>query len=453
MKKKKRRGISIGTVVMLLLTVITLGLSLRFIPLIAGQTALKLNDAQSIVSAITENLSLPELTLSDIPIFQTASQQEEKASPAPTFGQISSAEETPTPAPSLEPTPTPLPQKRSFSLTAAGAFAVDRTIASSCYYKESETYDFSPLLNHIADAVSGDLKVFTFENLIVEGQKLSDLNAPPELMDAVKEAGFDLAFLGTEKAMNLGLDGLGQTMNALKGQGFSVAGAYETAEDAGKAVLMDINGVQVAVLHYTETIGDTSKARIKKENAAFALPVIQAEAIASDIAAARGQGAQVVIVSAHWGNANTHTPTKAQLATAQRIADAGADVILGAHSQAVQPIVYLTGHRADGSEKQTLVAYSLGALMTSLRESVNIASVLLHVNISYNPVTQAVAFEEVSYSPVYFWRHKDDGRTVYDAVLSAKEPPENMAQDQITVMERALKRVNDTLKDSVAVQR
>ena len=453
MKKKKRRGISMGTVFMLVITLATLVVSLQLIPMLAGQTALKLGDAQTIVSALTNELHLPALQLADIPIFHSGETPPPYDPPAPTLGEIGlpskETAETATPAP----TPTPVPQKRSFTLTAAGSFGLDKAIYQSCYYKESETYDFSPILGHIADAVTGDLKVFTFENLIDSNQKISDLNAPSEAMDAVKEAGFDLAFLGHEKAMNLGLSSLGQTIGALSGQGFSVVGGYDSKADAERQLIMDINGVQVAVLHYTETIADAGQKNIKKEDAAFALPLMKAPIIAADIAAVREKGAQVVIVSLHWGKLNTHTPTKAQTTLAQQLADAGADVILGAHARAIQPVVYLTADRGNGTQSQTLVAYSLGALMTSSRDSVNIAAILLHLNIAYDPATAAVSFEEVSYSPLYFWRYKEDGRNVYEAVLSNREPPESMSSDQIEVMERALKRATDTLKDSCAALR
>ncbi len=452
MKKKKRRGISAGTVLMILIAVVVLGVSFRLVAMIAGQTTLKIDDAQNIVSAIAKNLDLPELKLSDIPIFQSAAKEETEAtSPAPTFGELATTGAAAPVQTVLEPTPTPVPQKKSFTLTAAGSFLINKDIRNACYYKESETYDFSALLTHISDAVWGDLKVFTLENLIAQDQKLSNLNTRQEILDAVKEAGFDLAFIGQDKSMDLGLAGLTKTINALKSQGFSVVGGYESGADAEQTLIMNINGIQVALLHYTQSLDSANKA--KKEKAEYAVPLIKIENIQKDIVGARSQGAQVVIVSCHWGSDNTHTVSKTQAAFAQQIADAGADVILGAHSHAVQPIVYLTGNRADGTARQTLVAYSLGALMTGSRESVNIASLLLHLNITFDPLTSLVSFDEVSYSPVYFWRHKEEGRYVYDAVLSNHEPPENMAKDQVQVMEKALNRVTDVLKDSVAVQR
>jgi poly-gamma-glutamate synthesis protein (capsule biosynthesis protein) len=436
---------------MLLITTATLLLSLRLIPLIAGQARLEPDDAQVIIQALTDYLNVPELIFRDIPILPPDEQKlTEAVTPVPFWETEIDHNTEAQPAASALPAATPTLAKVSFRMTAAGALLADKAIRSAFYHSESDSYDFSPLFALIQDNITDDINVFTLENLIDETQKLSDLNTCSDILSAAREAGFDLVALGHEKAMDLGFGSLARTMAHVRDEGFSVIGVTDEADDNSHILIFSLDGVQVAFLHYCETVSKTGANRIKKENTGFALPLIDAERIQADILHARQRGANIIIVSTHWGTGNKNSVSRSQQTAAQQIADAGADIILGAHSQALQPIVFITGKHSDGRQKQTLVAYSLGALVTSKRDTPNISSVLLHLALTYDPVTDSVIFDRISYTPIYFWRYKDNGRTIYQPVISAMDPPEDMSRDQIDVMKRALKRVADVLKDSVA---
>ena len=52
--------------------------------------------------------------------------------------------------------------------------------------------------------------------------------------------------------------------------------------------------------------------------------------------------ADVVVVGVHWGTENSHVVNDAQRALAQKIADWGADIIIGTHPHVVQTIEMLT---------------------------------------------------------------------------------------------------------------
>ena len=70
--------------------------------------------------------------------------------------------------------------------------------------------------------------------------------------------------------------------------------------------------------------------------------------------------ADVVIVSMHWGNEYQAGPDDRQEELAQRLADAGADVIWGHHPHVLQRMEWLTS--ADG--RDVLGIYSLGNLLS-----------------------------------------------------------------------------------------
>ena len=53
------------------------------------------------------------------------------------------------------------------------------------------------------------------------------------------------------------------------------------------------------------------------------------------------QQSDVVMVSAHWGNENHHTPNKTQKKYAQLFANEGVDVVIGTHPHVIQPVKWV----------------------------------------------------------------------------------------------------------------
>ncbi len=85
--------------------------------------------------------------------------------------------------------------------------------------------------------------------------------------------------------------------------------------------------------------------------------------VPEDIRLAR-QLADIVIVCPHWGNEFQTKPSAVQQSFAQQMADAGADLIIGAHPHIVQPVEVVTA--ADGRE--VLCYYSLGNYVSTQKE-------------------------------------------------------------------------------------
>ena len=446
MKRRKRRGVSPGTVLVIVITAATLAASLRIIPRLAGDTTLRPDEAQKIADSLTGYLHLPELTLQDIPILSfsnTGSQPTDGTDNAgmPLFSEAVELPAQVTPEPTAAP-----PVISSFRILAAGTLTADKPILSSFYGQESDTYDFSPLFSYIQSDISADVCLFTLKNLMDNKQKYSNLNTSASLLSAVRDARFDVIALGHDKAMDLGLSSLKNTMATLRDEGFSVIGALSDPDDQSLLIL-DLDGAQVAFLHYTQAVSSQGKKTIKRDNAEFALPLLSAERIENDIAKARQSGANVVIVSLYWASGIKSVVNKTQSTLVQQIADAGADVILGASDDAMQPIVFLQSERPGGRTRQTLAVYSLGALVTSKRGDTNIISMLLHLDIRYDPSLDAVTFEQVSYSPLYIWRYREGKSDQYRPVLAHTDPPEGMSKEQIIVMERSFKRIQGILGD------
>lgn len=431
-----RRGISFGTVFMLAVTVVVVGLSSAILPRLLGSADFRV-DVTGAFSALSLDDSLTALTLSDIPIGA--------ATPTP---EVSAAPDV-TPMPTPQPTATPVPGG-TVTLTIGGSVNIDEAIRKSAYYSESKKYDFTEMMTLLEDEMRSDLTLVTLENITYDAEKVSSVNVPSVVMDMLAQTGVDVVALGYPNAYDKGSEGLQATITEASERGMTTLGAYASEKDAQTLRLFTVDNVKVAFLHYTETISSTGKKAIRSDGADYALPTTLVngapEAMLADVRDARAAGADVVIVSLNWGKVSASKPTTAQKELAQQLADAGADVIVGAGSRVVQPVTWLTAKGVDGSIRHTLCAWSLGSLINESRKDGNVLGMLLQLQISFDG--DSVSFERVCYTPTYIWRYKQDGQYYYRVVVSDQPAPDGMSDDQIGYMEKALRNLQKYLGDS-----
>lgn len=459
-RRRKYRGISLGTILMLVLTLAVCGGCSYVLPKLMGHADMAFH-ASMVFEALNLGEALPELSLSEIPlgvqsVLQPSQEPMTTLPPAAVVAQqsqqqpVATAAPAPTVAVTVAPTAAPV-RGGTFTMTIGGTVNMDDAVRKSGYYSESDKYDFSEMLSLMADEMRSDLTMVSMENLVIPDTKVSALVAPADVLSTLQEIGVDVLALGFPEGYEKKLDGLASTIDGANATGMTVVGAYKSQEDRDNIRIVTLDNVKVALLHYTQTMSSGSKTALKKNPNSFALPLTlqngQPQEILSDMDKARALGAQVIIVSLNWGTDNKAVPSNDQKKLAQQLADAGADVIVGTGTLVVQPAQWLTGRSPDGTEKQTLCVYSLGSLLNELRKDGNVASILLQLTISCDE-NGKVTFDRTAYTPTYIWRYKQDGKYYYRVVASDREPPDGMSDDQAKNKDRAFENVKKKLADS-----
>ena len=402
--KKESRGprLSMGTVFMLLLTILVVAGCAWFMLRITGVE--KAQRAAEILSAFTFAQEEPNTQPEQVPAATLAPAM--TASPAPLA----------TAAPTAS--PTPVPEKTTITIAAAGAVYAPKAVRETV--EENGTADFTPVFAGIADVLSpADLAMVTLETTTA-GSELGydNYNTPVQLLDALRACGVDLVSLATERALDKGSEGLSITMQEVVSRGLSYAGV--SPEGEGGATVMRIGGVQVAVLAYSYGLSDEGE----KETGGDAhgmLATMELERMRSDIAKARHDGANVVIVLPHWGTKNKQETPQVIRQMAQELAKAGADVIFGTHPNVPQGIERIKAARADGLDYETIVCYSLGSLLTDARTSENTAGMAVTLAITYDPVTRRVTLGDTQVTPLYIAKTKVDDAAAYRVVPAEDE--------------------------------
>lgn len=179
----------------------------------------------------------------------------------------------------------------------------------------------------------------------------------PDLTRIFTRAGIDFVSLANNHIGDYGAKGIRDSRRILKEHDLAVGGAGKDLDQARKVDLLEANGTSVAIIPCLDFV----KVYWAGNDSAGATPCVD-QYIRKDIRKARRAGADVVIVFPHWGVEYTRQPLDSMRKHAARWIDAGADMVLGAHSHVAGSI-----EEIDGAP----VFYSLGNLIFDQHWSTN----------------------------------------------------------------------------------
>ena len=294
------------------------------------------------------------------------------------------------------------------TLSFAGDITVPKLMQDTMMINDHE-YNFMPAFEGVTGVFSdADLSVATLETLITDRNPYGMYNAPSALLETLREAGIHHLNLATEHMLDLGFEGLDITKSEVNRLGLEYSGYLASRDTDG---ITSVNGVRIAVLSYTYGLSDEGRVRTGKSEPAD-IPIFSVQKVLDDIRTARAQGADLVIVLPHWGMKNVATVTDGMRETARQMAECGADLIIGAHSNVVSEAKFIETTRADGRTYETLVCYSLGALLMDARNAENAAGIILSVELEYDPETRQSRIVRCHPVPLYIYQDRiNDRRT------------------------------------------
>jgi len=256
--------------------------------------------------------------------------------------------------------PTSVPSRdQQFTIAVSGDILPHSRLWRGAAENAANTgYDFRPMFELVKPTISSvDLAICHLETPIAPAdEKLSTFpffGVPAQITDAIADAGFDRCSLASNHAMDRGVKGIDATLAALDRNGVSHAGMARNPEEI-EPKIFQVNGVQVAHLSYTFSYNGLPAAG----GQAWRSALINPERIIRDTRKAKTLGAQVVLVSMHWGNEREWAPTGYQRRIADEITrDGDIDLIIGSHAHVLQPIEKING---------TWVIYGLGNFLSDM---------------------------------------------------------------------------------------
>ncbi|MGI5900484.1 MAG: CapA family protein [Christensenellales bacterium] len=340
--------------------------------------------------------------------------------PVPTPGPDTA---DPSGSPDISPSPAPGDEDTiSISIKAVGDIAIQTDVLAGAYDSSTGGYDFTRLFSKIADSLKSDFTIASFETVTLDTATAAysgrnQYNSPFSVIDAMKEAGIDAVTLANSHILDHGMDGIRQTTAKLDEAGIAHFGAYNSQEEAeaNRLQLVDVKGIKIAVLAYTEDVRGNLQSLTTAQQS-FAVNISKREDILADIGRAREKGAEVVIVALHWGELFTNEPSSTMRSLAEAMLTAGADVILGTHTQMVQRITNKTVDRNDGSQARGIVAYSLGNFVSEYRDVRQDSGIVLNINIEKDVASGEVTVNSPTFTPIWIDKISESGTYIFEVV-------------------------------------
>ncbi len=175
--------------------------------------------------------------------------------------------------------------------------------------------------------------------------------ARPESAAYLTEMGVDIVSLANNHAFDYGEISLLDTLDTLEAMDMPYVGAGRDLEEAKKPASFLINDTRIAIVSATQIErSDNPDTRGAREDLAGVFRCWDPGLLLEEIAAAKAEN-DIVIVYIHWGTENQAQIDWAQRDQAAKIAEAGADLIIGDHPHCLQPVGYVG---------EVPVVYSLG---------------------------------------------------------------------------------------------
>ena len=224
----------------------------------------------------------------------------------------------------------------SITISAAGDCTLgtdeyfDPSTSLNAYYDSNGPAYFFQNVKSIFEA--DDLTIVNMEGTLTEETARQDktyaFKGPAEYTQILTDGDVEAANLANNHSHDYGDKSYTDTIAALDAAGITNFGYDRTA-------VMDVNGVKVGLVGTYE----------------LAEGMGCEDEMISNIKAVEDQGAQIVIVSFHWGIERENYPTENQVNLAHSAIDNGADLVLGHHPHVLEGIEVYNGKN---------IVYSLG---------------------------------------------------------------------------------------------
>jgi len=380
---RRRRPVSLGTYCILIITALTIGLGAWVFPRIAGDIDDIKIDTAALISAL---VSTPQPGATPVAMSQNSEMTFE-----------------PLPTPSLP------PQSKTVTITAGGQIWLDSTLRRSGL-QDGQYYNYDDIFTAITPYMNrSDITMVTLESTVSQSGSYDQYLAPAAILNSLKSAGVDIINLATERIFDYGMDGLANTRASAEQLGFSVTGAHRSADEQWLPLTFEVNGIKVAILSYTYGYSNTGGSRGNKDQRAIAVNIMDAETIRNDVRSARGRGANLVIVNLHWGKQGNTRPNTDQTQLVNAIIDCGLDAIIGTHPYTVHDMEKRNVNCVDGVNRDVFIAYSLGNLLTNVRDNAQqIIGNLLTLQFTLENGADSVRLTDAYYLPTWQMRWETD---------------------------------------------
>lgn len=292
------------------------------------------------------------------------------------------------------------------SLIFAGDIMGHAPQFKAAYNADTKQYDYDICFKNVKAYIEdADFAIANLE-VPIAGAPYSgypNFSSPDALLDALKNAGYDVLLTANNHVVDRGASGMKRTIEQVQKRGFGYAGSYFDAmqKDTVYPLILQKNDFKIALLNYTYGTNGISVPQPLVVN------IINTAQIISDLKKAR-QLADFTVVCIHWGNEYELEANATQQKLAAIMTQNGADLIIGGHPHVVQNAEYL----ANTDTTKVPVFYSVGNSISNQRKVNTNGGIMVEVKIG----VKSKRIFETGFLPVYVHKGVLDGKYQYHLI-------------------------------------
>lgn len=304
----------------------------------------------------------------------------------------------------------------TITLKTGGDLMANMGQTQYAYNKGGGSYDFSDSFMYVSDFISdADISIANYEtttdpNVPYAGHPR--FNAPPEYLEAIKEAGFDIVTTANNHSLDNDIEGVNTTIEAIRDAGLDHVGTRAEGDDT-RFIIKEVGNIKLAFLSYTYGCnGKVDLFQVREE--VSEVNYLNEDEIKDDIKKAKEKGADFVVVYPHWGIELRSNADPSQIELGRKMIDWGADLVIGNHPHVVEP--YEEYESADG--RKGFIAYACGNFISIQNlETVNDIrteqSVAYRFELSKNLADGKTSIDQIEAYPLWVgMTYNDYGRSV-----------------------------------------
>ncbi len=295
-----------------------------------------------------------------------------------------------------------IPKDSFATIVSIGDTLCHKPLFNAAYDKENNIYDFSSMFKYVGEYFENStINIGNCESPMAGAERgysgYPCFNAPEHLAIDLKELGMDIMTTANNHALDKGFSGLSSTLNFLDSAGISHVGTARTQEEQNAILLKDLNGIKTAFLAFTYGTNGISLPKSKE----FCINLIDEDFMLQQIQQAKNEGAELIVVSMHWGIEYQTTQNAEQERLAEFLIKNDVDIILGCHPHVLQPMKMLKVQSEDGSEKEGLVIYSQGNFFSNQSKVNTQNTAIFNIEVKKDGITNEVTVQKVTYAPIF----------------------------------------------------
>ena len=351
--------------------------------------------------------------------------------------------------------PTTLPPDTVIHLAAGGDLNVTDKVVSAGASERG--YDYSKIILDVLPTLAeADVTVLNFEGCAV-GAPYGKDSAPPELLNALKNAGVDLLQTANSKSVTNGILGLTATLDAIRGAGMEPVGTFASKEEFRKTdgfTMLEIQGIRIAVVAFTKGMdgrglpqGSEDCVNLLYTDYNSTYQKVDEEGITAVLKKVAKEQPDVTVALLHWGSEYNNTVSSTQKKICNLMQEQGVDAIIGTHSHYVQQMTF-------DEKTGQFVAYSLGDFLSDGTQSGTNYSVILDLEITKDGVTGETKITNYTWTPIYLLDETGNGGSMRLLRLNnaieayEQEAVGSVSESDYHAMKAALERIEARIKGS-----